>query len=211
MSGTTTNRGNDLKRYMSAGAIAVTIGLGLVACAAGGTPSETATQQTSTVVPTPTPTVEPAVEHIGEKWTFDYEGATASFQIPTPGEDPLAQQLEAIRAEVGGQPATYVTVAVDNTAGTSNINMYGMTVVALDGTQTVSTPVSDIIGEWRDLTEDTDLYNRLIDLSNEVGMFDLRPGATGTAVIAFREPVASVAAVFVQPAGGADEMAASPE
>jgi len=165
----------------------------------------------ATAIESETPTAAAPVEHIGDTWTFEYEGATGTFTIPTDSSNELVQQLEAARESVGGEAPTYVTVEVDNTSGTSYINMYGMTLVSLDGQQAASTSVSDVISEWRSLTEDTATYNSLIDLSNTVGMFDLRPGATGTAVLTFAEPITSVASVYVQPAGGTDEVQATAE
>lgn len=160
-----------------------------------------------------TPTAETPVEHVGDAWSFEYMGATGSFSFADAAAGDVVPQLEAARVAVGAPEVTYLTVNVDNTAGTVPLNMYGLTVVTLEGQQVTSVPVSDVLSEWRGATSDDqiELYNSIVDLNNAVGQFDLRPGAKGTAVLTFAEPVTSAAKVYVQPAGGTDEVEASAE
>lgn len=51
-------------------------------------------------------------------------------------------------------------------------------------------------------------YNSIVDLSNEYVQFDLQPGAKGTAVVAFQQPITSAWRVTVAPAGGAEQVEA---
>jgi hypothetical protein len=102
-------------------------------------------------------------------------------------------------------------VEIDNTAGTESINMYGITVVTKDGQQIDSVNLADKFSAWEDAAgDDIDKYNALVDANNKYAMFDLAAGAKGTALVAFDQPVTSAWRVTVMPAGGFDEVEASP-
>jgi hypothetical protein len=58
--------------------------------------------------------------------------------------------------------------------------------------------------------QDTDKYNALVDAENKNAMFDLQPGAKGTALVAFDAPLTSAWRATVMPAGASDEVAATP-
>lgn len=104
-----------------------------------------------------------------------------------------------------------VPVELDNTAGSEDLNMYGVTIVTKDGQQIESVDLADKFSSWEDAAiDDTDKYNALIDAHNKYALFDLAPGAKGTALLAFDEPVTSAWRVTVMPAGGFDEVEASP-
>lgn len=193
-------------------AAALTLTLGLAGCSgsdgsgstrAEGAQTEVESAPTETKAPTP-------VENIDKTWTFDYQGATGTFKLTGNQSDAGVSAVDAARATVDGKPVTLIPVAVDNTAGTSSINMYGITVVTKDGEQIASAGLSDYFQQWRDAAgDDTDKYNALIDAENKYDAFDLQPGAKGTALVAFDAPVTSAWRVTVAPAGAGDEVEAN--
>lgn len=188
--------------------VAVLVSLTLASCSGGGETapgSEEAATASPTVSATSTPT-----EHIADGWTFDYQGATGRFKFTGNETDPAVAAVEQARASVNGPPVTLVPVVIDNTAGAENLNMYGITVVTKAGEQIKSVDLSDSFSQWRDAAgDDTDKYNALVDIENKYALFDLAPGAKGTALVAFDQPITSVWRVTVMPAGGFDEVAAS--
>ncbi|WIB25799.1 hypothetical protein [Curtobacterium sp. MCSS17_015] len=192
------------KYIVVAAALAMT--LGLAACSGG----EVASTQpgSAEVEPTPTATKQTPVENIDKTWTFEYQGATGTFTFGD-STDPKVQAVDAARASVGAAPVGLVAVHVDNTNGTSAINMYGMTIVTKDGQQ-LDSDQGDIISAWMDAAgDDTEKYNALVDVQNNDIAFDLQPGAKGTAVVAFEQPVTSAWRVTVMPAGGFDQVEAT--
>lgn len=140
----------------------------------------------------------------GSYW-FEYMGAWGLVETDVSSDDERVAKFEAYRERVGGSPVNYAVVEVDNTDGTENINMYGVTVIDEDGAQLESTGVSTAVDEWSDLVDssDTDTYNAAVDLSND-SSFYLLPGAKGEAVMVFSEEVGSPSRVHVMPAGGFD-------
>lgn len=187
---------------VAAAALALT--LGLAGCSGGDGASSTKAEGTQTEVesaPTVTKAPKP-VENVDKTWTFDYEGAEGTFKLTGDASDPEVGAVEAARASVNGEAVTLIPVEVDNTAGTSSINMYGLTVVTNEGQQVSSVSLSDYFQKWRDAAgDDTGKYNALVDAETQHGQFDLQPGAKGTALVAFAAPVASAWRVTVMPAG----------
>lgn len=187
---------------VAAAALALT--LGLAGCSGGDGASSTKAEGTQTEVesaPTVTKAPKP-VENVDKTWTFDYEGAEGTFKLTGDASDPEVGAVEAARASVNGEAVTLIPVEVDNTAGTSSINMYGLTVVTKEGQQVSSVSLSDYFQKWRDAAgDDTGKYNALVDAETQHGQFDLQPGAKGTALVAFAAPVASAWRVTVMPAG----------
>lgn len=195
------------KYIVVAAALALT--LGLAGCS-GGDGGSTRAEGTQEVESAPTVTKAPKpVENLDKTWTFDYQGATGTFKLTGDDADPQVQGVEAARATVDGKPVTLVPVTIDNTAGTSSINMYSITVVTKGGQQIASSDLADYFQEWRDAAgDDTDKYNALIDAENKYDMFDLQPGAKGTALVAFDAPVTSAWRVTIEPAGAGDPVEA---
>lgn len=192
---------------------ATTVGLlallTLTACSGGGAASTARTADVATGTPTHTASPSP-VEHIDDTWTFDYQGAKGTFKLTGNESDPSVLAVEQARQTVNGEAVTLVPVEVDNTAGTEAINMYGLTLVTLDGQQIESSDVADSFLVWRDAAgDDTDKYNALVDVENKYAQFFLQPGAKGTALVAFAEAPRSAARVYVMPAGGLDQIEAS--
>lgn len=198
-----------VKKHMIA-AVALAAALGLMGCSAGGSTTGTGTQAEVETEPTPTDTKQTPVENIDKTWTFDYQGATGTFKLTGNDSVPEVQAVESARAAVDGDPVTLIPVTIDNTNGTESLNMYGLTVITKDGEQLDSASLIDVFSGWRDAAgDDTDKYNALIDAENEHGQFMLQPGAKGTAIVAFDEPVTSAWRVTVAPAGGSDQVEAT--
>lgn len=81
--------------------------------------------------------------------------------------------------------------------------MYGVTIVTKDGQQIESIDLADKFSAWEDAAgDDVDKYNALVDVNNKYTLFDLSPGAKGTALLAFDEPVTFAWRVTVMPAEG---------
>ncbi|ROS63927.1 hypothetical protein EDF42_2181 [Curtobacterium sp. PhB172] len=196
-------------RIASVFAAAAAIGILLASCSGGGVTDQgesagASTSETKTTAPTP-------VEHIADTWTFDYQGATGTFKLSGDPSNADVAAVEAARASVDGEAVTLVPVELDNTAGTEDLNMYGVTIVTKDGQQIESIDLADKFSAWEDAAgDDVDKYNALVDVNNKYTLFDLAPGAKGTALLAFDEPVTSAWRVTVMPAGGFDEVEASP-
>lgn len=188
-------------------ALAIAATMGLAGCSAGG--NDVAAPDQSEVESTPTETVQTPVENIDKTWAFDYQGATGTFKLGSDQTSDALMALESARASVNGTDYTFVPVELDNTNGSTSLNMYGLTVVTKDGQQIDSMSLQDVFSSWRDAAgDDVDKYNSIVDLSNEYGNFDLQPGAKGTAVVAFEQPVTSAWRVTVMPAGGFDQVEA---
>ncbi len=182
--------------------------MGLAGCSAGG--NDVAARDQSEVESTPTETVQTPVENIDKTWTFDYQGASGTFKLSSDQTSDELTALESARASVNGTTYTFVPVELDNTNGSTSLNMSGLTVITKDGQQVDSTSLQDVFSSWRDAAgDDVNKYNSIVDLSNEYGGFDLQPGAKGTAVVAFEQPVTSAWRVIVMPAGGMDQLEAT--
>lgn len=191
-----------VKKHIIA-AVALVAVFGLAGCTGGSdAPAESE--------PTPTVTKQTPVENVDKTWTFDYQGATGTFKLGDGQSGDELAALEAARSSVNGTEYTFVPVTIDNTNGTQSLNMYGLTVITKDGRQVDSSSLEDVFSSWRDAAgDDTDKYNAIVDASNTYGDFDLQPGAKGTAVVAFEQPVTSAWRVIVMPAGGSDQVEAT--
>ncbi|MCM3521794.1 hypothetical protein [Curtobacterium sp. P97] len=191
-------------------AVALAAALGLTGCSAGGSTTGTGTQAEVESEPTPTETKQTPVENIDKTWTFDYKGATGTFNLGDEPAGPEIDAVEAARATVDGKQYTLVPVTLDNTNGTESLNMYGLTVITKDGQQLDSIDLSDVFADWRDTAgDDTDKVYDLTEASNKYALFDLQPGAKGTALVAFDEPITSAWRVTVAPSGGFDQVEAT--
>ncbi|QKS15672.1 hypothetical protein HUN59_05085 [Curtobacterium sp. Csp2] len=195
-----------MKKHMVVAAV-LALTFGVAGCSAGG--NDVAAPDQSEVESTPTETMQTPVENIDKTWTFDYQGASGTFKLGGDQNSDALTALETARTSVNGTTYTFVPVELDNTNGSTSLNMYGLTVVTKDGQQIDSTSLQDVFSSWRDAAgDDVEKYNAIVDLSNEYGQFDLQPGAKGTAVVAFQQPVTSAWRVTVAPAGGSEQVEA---
>ena len=129
-------------------------------------PSETTTTSAMPTTTTRAPT-EGAICDNTDAGPWRTETADAAiFTITIPGANPLIQQAEAIRKELGVKPVTYVSVQIDNTHGTRDAYLYSLTAVLANGQQVDTEGVLD---DWRRMASERDnspLHNRIIALSN---------------------------------------------
>ncbi|WP_284761607.1 hypothetical protein [Curtobacterium sp. MEB011] len=196
-----------MKKHIIAAA-GLAIALGLAGCSSSG--SETAGGSSAEVETAPGETKAAPTENVDKTWTFDYQGATGTFKLTGNESDPTVQAVDAARRTVDGKEYTLIPVEVDNTNGTESLNMYGLTVVTKDGEQIDSVDLADAFSEWTDAAgDDNDKVYDLTEASNKYDMFYLEPGAKGTAIVAFAEPVTSAWRITVLPAGGFDQVEAA--
>ncbi|MEU4194016.1 hypothetical protein AB0E69_19100 [Kribbella sp. NPDC026611] len=136
-------------------------------------------------------------------YTFQYQGATGSIQIPANILDPRLQRYGDYRRLAHARPITYLIAQVNNRSE-ETITMYEVVVVTATGQQIEATGISDYIDTWSETfagdDADLDKYTRGLKLSN-ASQFQLLPGAKGTAFLGAKEPITSVQRVFVYPAG----------
>lgn len=140
-------------------------------------------------------------------YSFTFEGAVGTIEVPTPRTDPRLERYGDYRRLAKAPVVTYLMATVDNRSS-DIINMYRIVVVTDAGQQIEATSVTDYIDTWRDAFAsnasgeggDSKNYNLGITLSNH-SQFYLLPGAKGTAVLAAKSPIKSVKRVFVYPAG----------
>ncbi|MBT1542492.1 hypothetical protein KK103_12020 [Curtobacterium flaccumfaciens pv. flaccumfaciens] len=196
-----------MKKHIIAAA-GLAIALGLAGCSSSG--SETAGGSSAEVETAPSETKATPTENVDKTWTFDYQGATGTFTLNGDTTDAAVAPIEAARASVDGEPITLVPVTLDNTNGTETLNMYGLTVITKDGEQIDSVPLEDAFSEWEDAAgDDVEKYNALIDAYNEHALLELQPGAKGTGVVAFKQPIDSAWRVTVMPASGMEQVEAA--
>jgi hypothetical protein len=143
--------------------------------------------------------VEPATS---AAFAFEYQGTTGTVQ-GVEASDPRIARLEAHRKSLGGSAPTYIVAEVDNTNGTTPINMYAVYMVTGDGAQIRAMDMADHIAEW----DEGPTSAGDIRLSNRFNFY-LQPGAKGTAVLATAQQVPSIARMLVYPAGGMDQVEA---
>jgi hypothetical protein len=144
------------------------------------------------------------------KYTFSYQGAVGTIEVPANIMDPRLERYGDYRRLAKARPITYLIAQVDNKSD-DTINMYEVVVVTADGQQIEATSISDYVDTWRYAFagEDGDVtkYNLGIELSNS-GNFYLHPGAKGTAILGAKQPIKTVKRVFVYPAGAFDRVEA---
>lgn len=143
-------------------------------------------------------------------YTFSYMGASGSIDIPASASEPSLANFEAYRKKASAAPVTYLLAKIDNSNGTSSINMYSIVVVTDDGQQVTGTGVGGTISKWQEAfgTSDTKNYNAGVSLIND-NNFYLQPGAKGNAILVADHPFSTVKRVFVYPAGGVDKVEAT--
>jgi hypothetical protein len=173
------------------------------------TPQTAATPKAS-VPEAPVETTSPTARTGPGVYSFNYQGAVGTIQIPASIMDPRLERYGDYRRLAKAPAITYVIAQVDNRSD-DIINMYEVVVVTDAGQQIEATSIGDYVDTWRDAFAgedgDTENYNRGIALSN-ASNFYLHPGAKGTAILGAKEPIKTVKRVFVYPAGAFDRVEA---
>lgn len=166
---------------------------------AASQPAQQAAAPTGT--PTPTATVlEPG------KFAFtNATGATGTLEVPgTP--DP---EIEGLRALVGAEPTTYLTVSVDNRNGTVGVNMYGVSIFTPEGKELKYTGADTYIDSLRPSDAPAEVYNQFIEAGNR-HLEMAKPKAVKDFVLVGPEVPAEFTAITVYPTGMSDPVDATP-
>ena len=169
----------------------LTPALAALAIALTGCSTQPETQNAEAQETTTQATTEAPAPHTSDRWAFDYYGGYAEFTLPT--EEPSsewAQQVMDYRAEAGiEEPIYWTTIEADNTNGTQDFTADGFIFVTEDGQQVQSVEgASDLLDEAQEAIDDTDFYNRGVDLYNERND-PIKPGAKADVPVAFYENV----------------------
>ena len=165
--------------------------LAALALALTGCSTQPETQNAEAQETTTQATTEAPAPHTSDRWAFDYYGGYAEFTLPT--EEPnneWAQQVMDYRAEAGiEEPIYWTTIEADNTSGTQDFTADGFIFVTEDGQQVQSIEgASELLDEAQEAIDDTDFYNRGVDLYNERND-PIKPGAKADVPVAFYENV----------------------
>ena len=169
----------------------LTPALAALAVALTGCSTQPETQNAEAQETTTQATTEAPAPHTSDRWAFDYYGGYAEFNLPA--EEPSnewAQQVMDYRAEAGiDEPIYWTTIEADNTNGTQDFTADGFIFVTEDGQQVQSVEgASDLLDEAQEAIDDTDFYNRGVDLYNERND-PIKPGAKADIPVAFYENV----------------------
>ena len=169
----------------------LTPALAALAIALTGCSTQPETQNAEAQETTTQATTEAPAPHTSDRWAFDYYSGYAEFTLPT--EEPSnewAQQVMDYRAEAGiEEPIYWTTIEADNTNGTQDFTADGFIFVTEDGQQVQSVEsASDLLDEAQEAIDDTDFYNRGVDLYNERND-PIKPGAKADVPVAFYENV----------------------
>ena len=162
--------------------------IALILSGCAGQPQEAEDQDPAASTAPDTTAAEPTTS---DRWAFDYYGGYAEFTLPT--EEPnseWAQQVMDYRAEAGiEEPIYWTTIEADNTNGTQDFTADGLIFVTEDGQQVQSIEsASELLDEAQEAIDDTDFYNRGVDLYNERND-PIKPGAKADVPVAFYENV----------------------
>jgi hypothetical protein len=190
-----------LKRLtILAAAVMLTAGCAAPAAAPATTGTSSAPSEAAAEA-TPTPVVMGPGEYTFESLA----GATGTMQIPgTP--DP---EIEKLRALVKGPAVTYLTVHVDNRQGTSNVNMYGVSIFTPDGQELKYTNADTYIDSIRPSDAPAAVYNQFIDASNKHGAM-AKPKSVKDFVLTGPPVPKVITSVTVYPTGMSDPVDALP-
>lgn len=169
----------------------LTPALAALTIALTGCSTQPETQNAEAQATTTQATTEAPAPHTSDRWAFDYYGGYAEFTLPT--EEPnseWAQQVMDYRAEAGiEEPIYWTTIEADNTNGTQDFTADGFIFVTEDGQQVQSVEsASELLDEAQEAIDDTDFYNRGVDLYNERND-PIKPGAKADVPVAFYENV----------------------
>ena len=169
----------------------LTPALAALAIALTGCSTQPETQNAEAQEATTQATTEAPAPHTSDRWAFDYYGGYAEFTLPA--EEPSnewAQQVMDYRAEAGiEEPIYWTTIEADNTNGTQDFTADGFIFVTDDGQQVQSVEsASDLLDEAQESIDDTDFYNRGVDLYNERND-PIKQGAKADIPVAFYENV----------------------
>jgi hypothetical protein len=154
-----------------------------------------------------TPTAEAPKALKPGAFTFESAtGAKGTVQIPGAAD----AKIEQLRALAPGAPAvTYLTVHVDNRAGTISANMYGVSVFTPAGEELKYTNADAYIDSIKPAGAPAAVYNQFIAASN-AHMESAKPKAVKDFVLTGPPVPVEMTSVKVYPTGLADPVEAVP-
>jgi hypothetical protein len=167
-----------------------------------GCDAPSASPAPDTVAPT---TEAPKVLKPGS-YTFEASGANGTIEVPG---KPVAE-VEALRALAKAPGVTYLTVKVDNRAGTEGVNMYGVSIFTPSGEELEYKGAGEYIN---DITPSgdvpTETYNKFIHAGNKLSVY-ADPKSVKEFVLVGPKVPAEFTAVTVYPTGAYNPVEAVP-
>lgn len=118
-------------------------------------------------------------------------------------------EIEGLRALVGAEPTTYLTVSVDNRNGTVGVNMYGVSIFTPEGKELKYVNADEYIDSLRPSDAPAEVYNQFIEAGNR-HMEMAKPKAVKDFVLVGPEVPKEFTAVTVYPTGMSDPVDATP-
>lgn len=201
------------------------LGLALLAACSPGTPTPTPTvsapssaptslanSPTSTPAVTPsgvtTPLPSPTSDGLGRPWKFSTtEGASGGFEVPSKS-NALVRRVEKERRIGKGKKLYYVSVSIDNRAGSADVQLQTLEFVSAGEKRLPSVRPQDVIGRWQQPTGNPSRL-RLIDLQNDLER-TVKPGERATVVKIFEKPIRVITRSFIYLDGDREVVEARP-
>lgn len=139
----------------------------------------------------------------------EVDGVVYTIPLPVDQTHPAIVQMEQLRAEVGVKEVPhYVVVEIDASKAGPDVQFAGLYQAswATAEFETVDTgSIDDLISEWRDSIDiddgDVDLYNRTVDVGNDLLNTVPNRGAKGFGLLVAEAPLESVVAPMIQTDG----------
>lgn len=172
-----------------------------------GQPTTTTPPVTTSETPTPTPTPLPTWRAADgpATWTCKADdGVVYRIMVPTAADNALVKRLENARSHVkGAERPHYLVIEADATKASGTAGLYRITWATEDAASVTADPITDTISAWRDLvtTDNVEVYNALVDLSNDLNRSNPVKGAKGTMLMVASAPITSMVAPTVYPDG----------
>lgn len=190
-----------MKRLLAA-FVLVMFATGCTGPEAGGAASGSPTEAPAAA---PAATLSPVVMRPG-KFTFrTATGATGTLSLPgTP--DP---EVEKLRALVGGEAPTYVSVTIDNLTGTESVGMHSVSVFTPENQELKYLNASTYVDGMRPSGAEAEVYNVFIKLSATLKA-EAKPQTAKDFVLVGPPVPEGITGVKVYASGMADPVDATP-
>lgn len=158
--------------------------------------------------PAPAPVTTSEAPVVLKPGAYSFETAAgAKGTISLPGKPDAG--VEALRVLGKGPKVTYVTVKVDNRAGTESLNMYGVSVFTPAGEEVKYEGASTYISNITPDDAPSEIYNQFVEGHNK-HIASVNPKAVGEFVLTGPEVPAEFTGVTVYPNGAYDPVEATP-
>jgi hypothetical protein len=158
----------------------------------------------------PVATVAPTTEapQVLKPGSYSFENSTgAKGTLDVPGKP--AADVEALRALVKAPAKTYLTVHVDNRAGSVGVNMYRVSIFTPAGEELEYVGASEYIDSIRPSDAPAETYNQFINTGNKHNEMANPKGVRDFVMVGPKVP-AEFTSVTVYPTGAGDPVEAAP-